>query len=156
MFVLHYSVNPYPFPQQLREVAGLMELIHLNQKEWNCDVSSITIMGFSAGGHLAAQYSNRYDCQEIREIFSDSRPVHKPVLAYPVITADERYTNAFTRYNYLGYEPEEKENTGFSCEMLVTEKNATDIYMAYSGRSSCSSGKQSPLCKKVIPTWSTI
>lgn len=41
---------PYSFPQQLREVAGVMELIHENQKEWNCDLSNITIMGFSAGG----------------------------------------------------------------------------------------------------------
>ena len=122
VFVLHYSVNPHSFPQQLREVAGVMELIHLNQKEWNCDISNITIMGFSAGGHLAAQYSNRYDCREIREIFPISRPVHRAVLGYPVITADKKYTHAITRRNYLGYEPEEEENTDFSCDMLVTEK----------------------------------
>ena len=61
-----------------------MELIHLNQEEWNCDILNITIMGFSAGGHLAAQYSNRYDCQEIREIFSNSRPVHRAVLGLPL------------------------------------------------------------------------
>lgn len=122
VFVLHYSVKPHPFPQQLCEVAGVLELIHLYQNEWNCDVSNIAIMGFSAGGHLAAQYSNRYDCPEVRRIFLSSKPVHKTVLGYPVITSDEHYTHAITMRNFIGHEPEHDNDTGCSCEKLVTER----------------------------------
>jgi len=32
-------------------------------------------MGFSAGGHLAAQYSTCFDWPEVREAFPDSKPV---------------------------------------------------------------------------------
>lgn len=122
VFVLHYSVKPHTFPQQLREVAGVMELIHMHQEEWKCDVSNISIMGFSAGGHLAAQYSNRYDCPEVREVFSGSKPVHKSVLCYPVITAEEKYTHVSTMRNFLGHMPTSMEDTGCSCELLVSEK----------------------------------
>lgn len=57
VFVLNYSVAPSRFPTQLREVAAAMELIYRNAEDWSCDVNRIAIMGFSAGGHLAAHYS---------------------------------------------------------------------------------------------------
>ena len=122
VFVLHYSVKPHRFPQQLREVAGVVELIHMHKDEWKCDVSNIALMGFSAGGHLAAQYANRFDCPEIREIFPNSKPVQKSVLCYPVITGDERYMQTGTMRNLLGRMPENPEDSGCSCELLVSEK----------------------------------
>lgn len=114
VFVVRYSVAPCHFPQQLREVAAVMELIHENAAEWNIDTQKVAIMGFSAGGHLAAQYSNRWNCPEVREIFPDSKPVQASVLCYPVITANERYSHAGSIINYNG--------TGASCEELVTAK----------------------------------
>ena len=53
MFVVTYSVKPHGFPQQIREVAGAMELVHQRAEEWNVDTSRIAMIGFSAGGHLA-------------------------------------------------------------------------------------------------------
>ena len=61
VFVLRYSVAPNRFPTQLREVAALMELIYENADAWHCDTEHIAILGFSAGGHLAAHYSTCYD-----------------------------------------------------------------------------------------------
>ena len=121
VFVIYYSVAPNKFPQQLLEVAGAMEILHKNADEWNCDVNNVAIMGFSAGGHLAAQYSNRFDCPEIHKVFPDSRPVHKTILAYPVITAEKPYAHEGTMYNFVGHEPESMEEKGCSCELLVTE-----------------------------------
>ncbi|MBQ8599425.1 MAG: alpha/beta hydrolase, partial [Oscillospiraceae bacterium] len=62
VFVLTYSVAPHRFPTQLREVAAALELIYVHADDWNCDTSKVAIMGFSAGGHLAAHYSTQYDC----------------------------------------------------------------------------------------------
>ena len=53
-FVLTYSVYPHHFPVQVREVAAVLELIHANADAWNCDPNRVAIIGFSAGGHLAA------------------------------------------------------------------------------------------------------
>ncbi len=121
VFILRYSTNPHGFPQQLREVAATMELICEHADEWQCDMKNVTIMGFSAGGHLAAQYSNRYDCPEVRELFPDSKPVHRTVLCYPVITADESCRHTGTITTFVGHEPVDGYEKGCSCELLVTE-----------------------------------
>ena len=121
VFIVHYSVHPHQFPQQLLEVAGAVELIHQNAEEWVCDKDNIAIMGFSAGGHLAAQYSNRYNCPEIREVFPESKPVQRSVLCYPVITWEKKYPHAGTMKNFVGHEPVDGTEKGCSCELLVTE-----------------------------------
>lgn len=120
-FIVRYSVNPHSFPQQLREVAAAMELIHSHAEEWNADVSKIALIGFSAGGHLAAQYANRYDCPEVRAIFPESKPIQASILGYGVLTASE-YKHAETICNFVGHEPTERNEKGCSCELMVTEK----------------------------------
>jgi acetyl esterase/lipase len=120
--VIRYSCKPHAFPQQLREVAGAMELVYKYADEWNIEVSRIAIIGFSAGAHLAAQYSNRYDCPEVRELFPESKPVQASILSYPVITDDPDYSHAGSIKNYLGYEPTERNEKGCSNECMVSEK----------------------------------
>lgn len=93
VLILNYSCAPHHYPVQLREVAAAMELIYQNAEKWHCDTNQIAIMGFSAGGHLAAHYSTSYDCPEIRSMFPDSKPVQASVLCYPVITADAQWAH---------------------------------------------------------------
>ncbi len=118
-FTLLYSVVPHRFPSQIREVAAVMELIYKNADEWNCDINRIAIIGFSAGGHLAAHYSNAFDCEEVRECFPESKQVNASILCYPVLCADEslRHFDCFT--NLLGYRPNEEQAKKYSCEKLV-------------------------------------
>lgn len=123
VFVVHYSVAPHRFPTQLREVAAVMELIYENAEAWHCDTSRVAIMGFSAGGHLAAHYSTCYDIPEVRQVFPDSKPVQASILSYPVITADSKIAHLGSFQNLLGVEnltPEQEEK--FSCDKQVTEK----------------------------------
>lgn len=120
VFVLTYSVAPNRFPTQIREVAAAMELIYANAQEWNCDTDKIAIMGFSAGGHLAAHYSTMFDCKEVREVFPESKSVNASVLCYPVISGDFSFTHQGSILNLLGREPENKaEEDYFSCERNV-------------------------------------
>ena len=117
VFVIYYSVAPHRFPTQLREVAATVELIYKNADEWNCDVSKLAIVGFSAGGHLAAHYSTMYDCKEVREVFPESKPVNASVLSYPVITADPAYGHMGSFDNLLGKTERTKEEIDyFSCD----------------------------------------
>ena len=122
VFTITYSVNPHRFPTQLREVAALMELIYKNADAWNCDTSKIAIIGFYAGGHLAAHYSTMFDCKEVREVFPESKSVNASVLCYPVITADPKYAHMGSIHNLVGktdISPEETEY--FSCEKNVKD-----------------------------------
>ena len=123
VFVIRYSVAPHYFPQPLREIAGLLEVIYQRAEEWKIDTSKVAIMGFSAGGHLAAQYSNRYDCPEVREMFPESKPVQASILSYAVLTAKPEYTHKGTIRNFVGgYDPTDITDKGCSCELTVTEK----------------------------------
>ena len=121
VFVLTYSVAPHRFPTQLREVAATMELIYANAEEWNCDTEKIAIIGFSAGGHLAAHYSTMFDCKEVREVFPESKSVNASILAYPVIDADFNNTHQGSFMNLLGHAPDKEEEEYFSCNRQVKE-----------------------------------
>ena len=124
VFVLTYSVPGHSFPTQIREVAAAMELIHKNAAEWNCDPERIAIMGFSAGGHLAAHYTNAYDCEEVRAVFPESKGVKASILCYPVITADPDHAHKGSFKHLIGhkYPMSEEELDKFSCDRLVSEK----------------------------------
>lgn len=121
-FVLTYSVYPHHFPAQVQEVAAVLELIHANAEAWNCDPNRVAIIGFSAGGHLAAHYSTCYDCAEVREVFPESKPVQASILSYPVITADPTFSHMGSICCVSGHDPLLPEDIEkFSCERHVTE-----------------------------------
>ncbi len=120
VFILYYSVAPHRFPAQIREVAAVMELIYQNADQWNCNTSKIAVLGFSAGGHLAAHYSTSFDCPEVREVFPDSKSVNASVLCYPVITADPAYAHLGSFNALLGVTDRTKEQIDrFSCDRNV-------------------------------------
>ena len=120
-FVLTYSCSPHRFPTQLREVAAAMDMIHSRADEWNCDTERVAIIGFSAGGHLAAHYSTSFDCPAVREVFPESYSVNASVLSYPVITADPDHAHLGSFQNLLGKNELTAEETAeFSCENLVS------------------------------------
>lgn len=123
VFVLTYSVAPHGFPTQIREVAAALEMIYEYAQPWNCDTEKLAIMGFSAGGHLAAHYCNCYDCPEVRQVFPESKPVSAAVLGYPVITADPRYSHkgSFEKLNGGSY-PEGEKQRFYSCDQMVTDR----------------------------------
>lgn len=121
VFVIRYSVAPHRFPAQLREVAAVMELVYENAEAWHSDVSRIAIMGFSAGGHLAAHYSTCYDTDEVRQVFPESKPVQASLLCYPVISGEPHVGHLGSFRNLLGVEQLTQEQIGsFSCDRRVT------------------------------------
>ena len=121
VFILNYSIAPHRYPTQLREVAGCLELIYQNAVAWHCDVSRIAIIGFSAGGHLAAHYATSYDCAEIRTLFPNSKPVQASILCYPVITADPTWAHLASFDALTGKQRRTAEEImKFSCEKQVS------------------------------------
>ncbi len=120
VFVLDYSTAPHRYPNQLKEVAAVFEEIYKNADEWNCDINKIGIIGFSAGGHLAAHYSNVYNCGVVREVFPNSKKPNFSVLCYPVISADETFAHKGSFVNLLGTYPEGDAVASFSCDKLVS------------------------------------
>lgn len=118
VFVLYYSVAPNRYPTQLIEVAALFDFINKNAEKFNCDTDRIGIIGFSAGGHLAAHYSNLWDDDIIKSRFVGTYRPAASVLCYPVISTRNAHRGSFE--NLIGHFPEtEDEINRFSCEKLV-------------------------------------
>jgi acetyl esterase/lipase len=83
-----------------------LQLIHAQTEEWNLDPELIGIMGFSAGGHLAAYASNAdwvsypsgLSQQEVDAIIKRSKFAFS-ILIYPVISMKDGITNDWTESN---------------------------------------------------------
>ena len=121
VFVLRYSTAPYRYPVQVNEVRAVFELIGQKADEWNCDVTKTILMGFSAGGHLAAFYStmNGVDPKENR--LSGCLAPKLCVLCYPVISADPSFTHKGSIDNLSGKTEQSREEIAFfSCEKRVS------------------------------------
>ena len=87
--------------------------------EWNIDIDKIGIMGFSAGGHLAALLSTHYNDKVYNADGTNARPDFA-VTVYPVITLNQEYTHKGSRNYLLGLNPSEEMVERFSNEKNVT------------------------------------
>ena len=102
--VVRYSCSPARFPCQLIELAWAFAKVRENADEWNVDLDKLVVLGFSAGGHLAASYGTLWNKDFIKEYFGFENGENKPngmVLCYPVITGGQK-THRDSFINILG------------------------------------------------------
>ncbi len=98
--------------------------VRSHAKEWNIDANRIGIMGFSAGGHLAATAGTRFDAGDSKADDPVERESCRPdfmILVYPVITMGEA-SHSGSRRNLLGDNPSPKLVTLFSNQLQVTKE----------------------------------
>ncbi len=85
----HTPINPHTvFPEPLQQTAAAIKLLRDMSNDFRLDPNRICLMGFSAGGHLAANYCNcwrREDiwmsvCEDVEEV----RP-NASILCYPAV-----------------------------------------------------------------------
>ena len=91
-FVLHYTVGrKHPFPIQLIEVSRAIRHIKDHAEEYNLDPEQVFVVGFSAGGHLAASAGVLWKLPEVQAAVDMPYGYNKPrgvMLIYPVISAE--------------------------------------------------------------------
>ncbi len=95
-FVLNYSVDPERYPKALTEVSASIKLMREKSDEWFIDTDKIVVIGFSAGGHLAASIATLWNEKEVTDRLNIKNEENKPnavILAYPVITSDPKYSH---------------------------------------------------------------
>ena len=125
-FVVHYRLGPrYRHPAMLHDAAYAVRTVRAMSREWKLDPSRIGVLGFSAGGHLAATISTQFDEGEA----SSSDPIAKvssrpdvSVLCYPVITFSGPSAHLGSRKRLLGDDPTPELIDQMSAEKRVTAK----------------------------------
>jgi acetyl esterase/lipase len=68
----------------LQDVQWAIRIVRHQASQWNIDSSKIGVMGFSAGGYLAAQASTLFQRNQLDDDFVSARPDFS-ILIYPVI-----------------------------------------------------------------------
>jgi len=120
--VLHYRVAPYRHPQPLKDAQRAIRLARVNAADWNIDPDRIAILGFSAGGHLAASTAVLWDRGDPSSPDFPARQSSRPdalVACYPVITfGKERHNGSMVAL--LGRKPDKELRKLLSLQNGVT------------------------------------
>jgi acetyl esterase/lipase len=93
--ILRYSVAsvaPVRFPVALEQVARSIVLLRDHAEEWGIEVDKIAVLGFSAGGHLAASMGMFWNREFLAERMGMENERFRPnglILCYSVITSGE-------------------------------------------------------------------
>jgi acetyl esterase/lipase len=109
-FVLKYRVAPtYHYPVPLLDAQRALRYVRSNASLYNVVENHIGIMGFSAGGHLAAMAATHFDARNAFPRDGIDRLSARPdflVLIYPLISCSEPFMQAFACANLLGDHPD--------------------------------------------------
>ena len=123
--VLRYRLGPkYGHPVPLRDAQRAIRTVRHHAAHWNVDPNRVGILGFSAGGHLAATASTQFDTGDPDASDPVERMSSRPdvsVLVYPVITMTDRHTHRGSRRNLLGEKPTNEQIDAQSAEKNVTK-----------------------------------
>nr|WP_106783469.1 alpha/beta hydrolase [Lysinibacillus timonensis] len=121
-FVLNYRVAPYRHPVPLADVQRAIRFVRFYSNEWNLDKEKIAILGFSAGGHLAASASTLSDFHAYElndEIDQENGHPNLSILCYPVISFLDSFHEG-SLHNLLGENPSYELRASLSHELNVT------------------------------------
>lgn len=104
----------------LQDAQRALQIVRERVKEWNLDPKKIGIMGFSAGGHLAASASALFENAYIDNQKQTSLRPDFSILLYPVISFSDSLTHLGSRENLIGKNPSASLIKHYSCELQVT------------------------------------
>ena len=123
-FVLKYRLGPrYHHPIELGDAQRAIRTLRANASQWRIAPDRIGIMGFSAGGHLAAGASTHFDAGNATAADPIDRAGSRPdfsILGYPVISMTESWTHQGSKKSLLGDNPDPQLAKSMSGENSVT------------------------------------
>lgn len=117
----HWESKPCKTKVALLDAQRGLQIIAENAKQWNIDNAKIGIIGFSAGGHLAATLSNHFDFISSEKI--TDKKSYKPnfcILVYPVISMTDKLTHMGSKFSLLGKSTTDEEVHFFSNELQIS------------------------------------
>ncbi len=148
-FVLKYRI-PSDVWMENRETGALQDAqqaiktVRENAARWNINPKKIGIMGFSAGGHLAATAGTHFDKAYIQNKDSTSLRPDFMMLVYPCITLMPGISYKGFSEQLLGANATPEKITAYSAELQVT-KNSPPAFLVHAADDSGVSFKHSSI-----------
>ena len=121
-FVLYYRL-PKDETMIVRKIGPLQDAqrsIQFIREQYDFD--RVGVIGFSAGGHLAASLSNHYDDVKIENKNAIDLAPDFSVLVYPVISMEDEITHQGSKKNLIGAQPEVADLLYYSLEKQVSDQ----------------------------------
>jgi len=116
----------------LQDAQQAIKIVRQRAAEWKVDTSRIGIMGFSAGGHLAATAATHFNKSYIPNPDKTNLRPDFLILVYPVISMTDSLTHMGSRNNLLGKNPAEDQILLFSNELHVN-RNTPPTWLTHTG-----------------------
>ncbi len=123
-FVVKYRMQEYGFPAPLLDGLRAVRQVRKHADGWAIDPAKVGVIGFSAGGHLAASVATRFDFTfALDDPLGDisARPDFA-ILGYPVIARYGSDAHTGSRKALLGDNPEPNKVHDNSLQFQVTDK----------------------------------
>lgn len=117
--------NIAPYLSPLLDAKRAIRMVRYNAARWNINKNKVGIMGFSAGGHLAATLGTHFDDGNPSSKDSIDQLSSRPdfmVLCYPVISMSKNIMHSGSRNNLIGNTPTDGLAKLYSNELQVTKQ----------------------------------
>lgn len=124
-FVLEYRIIPNSKEAILSDISRAVRFVRYYAEDFGIDPDKIAVMGYSAGGHLAAMkvVHNDIDTQNQDAIDEVSDKVDCGILCYAVMSFMDPYAHKGTRENFLkDLVNDETARAEYSAELQVTSE----------------------------------
>lgn len=109
-------------PSFLNDAIRAIQHIRRNSKNYNVDTSRIGVIGFSAGGHIASllsvHFEDKFDGRDDLDSTISAQP-NFCILAYPVITMNDKYSHWGSRRYSMGTNPSKIDMDFYSSNFQV-------------------------------------
>jgi acetyl esterase/lipase len=134
--MLKYRIGPrYKHPAPLQDAQRALRTVRARAKDWAIDPGRVGILGFSAGGHLAATAATHFDPGDSGATDPVERLSSRPdfaVLVYAVTSLDPAISHGGSLKNLLGDNPDPALLENLSNEKQVT-KDTPPTFLAHTG-----------------------
>lgn len=116
----------------LQDAQQAIKVVRERAAEWNIDPKKVGVIGFSAGGHLAATVGTHFDKDYIPNVEKTSLRPDYMILVYPVISFDDSIGHSGSRQNLIGKELPKDKIALLSNENHIS-KNTPPTFLIHSG-----------------------
>lgn len=104
----------------LQDAQQAIKKVREGAAQWGVAKSKIGIIGFSAGGHLAATAATNFQRPLVENGNGTSLRPDFQVVVYPVISMQDSLTHKDSRSNLLGKDPSSQQKDLYSAELQVS------------------------------------